>query len=112
MWEIIENSNWMIHRYRGVPQGDNKVMYYGDPVLNSLVDIFVGLIGILIVIVLFKFIYSKINSRFNYLIRIIAVLIYFILIEFLGYKFSGVNLTITLCYLIDPNIFKAGYTLE
>lgn len=40
LWEMIENSNWGIKRYRKTDQG-----YFGDSVLNSLGDIFSAFLG-------------------------------------------------------------------
>jgi Protein of unknown function (DUF2585) len=41
-WEIVENTNWMIDRYR---RATVSLGYYGDSILNSLGDIVAFLFG-------------------------------------------------------------------
>lgn len=44
-WELIENTNWMIQRYREVTI---SLDYFGDSILNSLGDYGTCLIGVLL----------------------------------------------------------------
>ena len=44
-WEFVENTNWMINRYREVTI---SLDYYGDSILNSLGDYGTCLVGVLI----------------------------------------------------------------
>jgi hypothetical protein len=45
IWELVENTNWMIERYRAVTI---SLDYYGDSILNSLCDYGMCLVGIAI----------------------------------------------------------------
>jgi hypothetical protein len=42
LWEVTENSNWLINRYR---RSSTYKDYNGDTVINSLSDIFCGIVG-------------------------------------------------------------------
>jgi hypothetical protein len=44
-WEIVENTNWMIERYR---ETTISLEYYGDSILNSLGDYTTCLLGVLL----------------------------------------------------------------
>jgi hypothetical protein len=44
-WEIVENTNWMIERYRETTISLN---YYGDSILNSLGDYGMCIAGVLL----------------------------------------------------------------
>ena len=44
-WEIFENTNWMIERYR---ESTISLDYYGDSILNSLGDYTMCLVGVML----------------------------------------------------------------
>ena len=46
-WEITENTNWMIERYRTVTI---SLDYYGDSILNSLCDYLACVAGVLVAV--------------------------------------------------------------
>jgi hypothetical protein len=41
-WEVIENTDWLINRYRGTTV---SLDYYGDSVINSVSDILMMIVG-------------------------------------------------------------------
>lgn len=45
LWEVVENTNWIIDRYRG---NTIALDYYGDSVINSLSDMFMMVLGFII----------------------------------------------------------------
>jgi hypothetical protein len=45
-WEIIENTDYIIDRYRGAGAWD----YYGDSVVNAVGDLLVGIAGIVLAV--------------------------------------------------------------
>ncbi len=82
-WEIIENSNWIIERYRAVTV---SLDYFGDSILNSVTDILCAAFGI--------FLASRIRWQLS--------LAFCIIVEcFLAY-FVRDNLTINIIMLIHP----------
>lgn len=82
-WEILENSNYIINRYRSVTI---SLDYFGDSVINSLGDIFAMALGFLIA-------YKK---------PVWVSVGLFILIELALLLFIHDNLTINIIMLIHP----------
>ncbi len=82
-WEIIENSNFIIERYRAVTI---SLDYFGDSVINSITDILAAAFGIFLA------------SRLRWQISLAFVII----IEFFLAYFVRDNLSINIIMLIHP----------
>ena len=83
-WEIVENSPWIIDRYRA---GTISLDYYGDSIVNSLSDIIMMAIGFLIA--------RKLPVRTSILLLI--------LLEAVPLRVIRDNLTLNVIALVAPN---------
>ena len=92
-WEILENSPWVINRYReqALAQG-----YFGDSIINSLADGFAALAGF--------FVARKISVSFS-----IALIVF---LELLALSAVRDNLTLNIIQLLHPfdaiGLWQAG----
>jgi hypothetical protein len=83
-WEVLENSSWIIDRYRAETVSLN---YYGDSIVNSMGDILACMAGF--------YLASRLPSR----VTIAAV----IAIELLLLLWTHDNLTLNVIMLIHPS---------
>ncbi len=82
LWEVFENTSWTIARYRKTVAID----YQGDTILNSISDVLVMMIGVLIAI---KF-------------TVVAIIIFILELEFIALIFVRDNLCLNIIMLIYP----------
>ncbi len=92
-WEIIENTNFIINRYR---VATISLDYYGDSVINSLGDVLAMIAGF----------------YFAYRTRIWMSIVLFVVIESILAYFIRDNLTLNIIMLIHPiqaiKLWQAG----
>jgi uncharacterized protein DUF2585 len=83
-WEVLENTSFIIERYRAETVSLN---YYGDSIMNSLCDVFAAIVGF--------FLASRLPQR----VTVLAV----VAIEILLVVWTRDNLTINIIMLIHPS---------
>mgnify|MGYP001563034257 CR=1 FL=1 len=82
-WEVLENTDWVINKYR---EETISLDYYGDSIINSVFDIFACLVGFLIA--------ARLRTRMTVLL--------FILIEVALTFWIRDNLTLNILMLLCP----------
>jgi uncharacterized protein DUF2585 len=92
-WEVLENTSFIIDRYRAETISLN---YYGDSIVNSLGDILACIAGVLVA--------SRLPTR----ITIVGVVV----IEIVLLVWTRDNLTLNIIMLIHPSQAIRGWQLE